>query len=208
MQFNKSEIRLDRCFVEALDRLEQDPFGVGSAFPAIQLDPLAFLQIFVVLEEMPDAFQPMRRNMVDGMDVRIDVEHMVDRYRHDLFIGFRELRLRDKTSPHSTIGIATAFTTSGTRGVAIGARLNFGENRYQTAFAIGKGRANYTFFGIGRIPGREPLSADIRQEGGIFFGEFLRNVGKSVFVGPRYQYRNSTYHWADYQPLAVSKCPR
>lgn len=118
-----------------------------------------------------------------------------------------KLSLRDKTSPPSTIGIATAFTNSGTRGVAIGARLNFGENKYQTTFAFGRGRANYTFFGIGRIPGRDPLSVDIRQSGGFFFGQFLRNVGKDVFIGPRYQYRKFNISLAGLPPIGGFEIP-
>lgn len=118
-----------------------------------------------------------------------------------------KLSMRDKTSPPSTIGIATAFTNSGTRGVAIGARLNFSENKYQTTFAFGKGRANYTFFGIGRIPGRDPLSVEIRQEGTVFFGEFLRNVGKNVFVGPRYQYRRFNITLEGLPPIGGFEIP-
>ncbi len=100
-----------------------------------------------------------------------------------------KLNMDDKSSPPSTIGLATAFTNSGTRGLALGTKLYFSENKYQTTFAFGKGRANYEFFGIGRIPGREPVSVEMKQSGTIFFGEFMRNVGKRIFIGPRYQYR-------------------
>jgi outer membrane protein assembly factor BamA len=54
---------------------------------------------------------------------------------------------------------------------------------------VGKGRANIEFFGIGRIPGREPISVDIKGRASFVFGEIMRNVWKDVFIGPRYQYR-------------------
>lgn len=100
-----------------------------------------------------------------------------------------KLNQEDKKSPPSTIGLAGAFTSSGTRGGAIGGRLYFSENKYQTTFVIAKGRVDVDFFGIGRIPGKEAIKVPIRGGGTVFFGEFLRNVWKDIFVGPRYQHR-------------------
>ena len=102
------------------------------------------------------------------------------------------LKESDTVSPPSTIGAAGAYTSSGTRGGAVGGRLYFGENKYQTAFAFGKGRAQYEYYGIGRIPGQPARSTELRQSGSVFFAEFLRNFGKNIFVGPRYQYRKLT----------------
>lgn len=96
----------------------------------------------------------------------------------------------DKLSPPSVIGAVGAFTNNGSRGGGIGGRLYFAENKYQTTFAVGKGRINYDFFGIGRLPNRPSVSVEIHQGGTVFFGEFLRNVWKNVFVGPRYQHRS------------------
>jgi len=101
---------------------------------------------------------------------------------------------KDEASPPSTIGGAAAFTGNGSRGIVLGARLYFSENKYQTAFAFGKGKANYDYFGIGRVPGREGISTEINQSGAFVFGEFMRNFGKKIFVGPRYQYRKLTAH--------------
>jgi hypothetical protein len=101
-----------------------------------------------------------------------------------------KLNQDDKLSPPSTIGVAGAFTSSGSRGGGIGGRLYFSENKYQTTFAIIKGRVNFDFFGIGRKPGRPPISVPLKTGGTIFFGEFLRNVGHDIFIGPRYQRRN------------------
>ena len=95
----------------------------------------------------------------------------------------------DQISPPSWLGGAVVFTNNGSRGLALGGRLYLSENKYQTTFAAIKGRANLDFFGIGRIPGRNPISVPLQMDGSIFFGELLRNVGRSFFVGPRYQYR-------------------
>ena len=95
----------------------------------------------------------------------------------------------DKVSPPSTIGTAVVFTNNGSRGIVAGARLYFDENKYQTTFGFGTGKANYEFFGIGQIPGEVGSSVLIKQNGGFVFGEFMRNFGKNIFIGPRYQYR-------------------
>lgn len=95
----------------------------------------------------------------------------------------------DKLSPPSTVGLAGVFTSSGTRGGALGGHLYFSENKYQTTFALAKGRVNFDFYGIGRVPGTDGIKVPLKTGGTIFFGEFMRNVWKDIFVGPRYQYR-------------------
>jgi hypothetical protein len=101
-----------------------------------------------------------------------------------------KLDQNDKASPPSTLGLAGAFTNNGTRAGGIGGRLHFAENKYQTTFLLAKGRVNVDFFGIGRIPGRDAVKVPIHGGGTVFFGEFLRNVGKDIFVGGRFQRRN------------------
>ena len=95
----------------------------------------------------------------------------------------------DKVSPPSWFGGAGVLTNNGSRGLALAGRLYLKENKYQTTFAVLKGRANLDFYGIGRIPGRTPISVPLSMEGSIFFGELLRNVGRNIFIGPRYQFR-------------------
>lgn len=95
----------------------------------------------------------------------------------------------DNISPPSTIGLVGAFTNSGTRGGGIGAKLYLKENTYQTTFILAKGRVNFDFYGIGRIPGREPISVAIKGAGSVFYGDFLRNLRDNIFVGVRFQYR-------------------
>ena len=103
-----------------------------------------------------------------------------------------KLNESDQKSPPSWLGGSGIFTNNGSRGLALGGRLYLQENKYQTTFAVVKGRANLDFFGIGRIPGRSPISVPLRMEGSIFFGEVMRNVGRNIFIGPRYQFRKLT----------------
>jgi hypothetical protein len=105
-----------------------------------------------------------------------------------------QLRENDEISPPSTVALAFAFTNSGTRGGVLGGRFYFAENKYQAAFVLGKGRAVYDFYGIGLRPGQPEVFVKLHQSGGVAFGEFMRNVGKNVFVGPRYQYRKLSVH--------------
>jgi hypothetical protein len=101
-----------------------------------------------------------------------------------------KMDMDDKLSPPSTVGLAGAFTGGGSRGLGLGGRLYFKENQYQTTFLLAKGRVAFDFYGIGRIPGRDPIIVPLRAGGTVFFGEFMRNVWKDVFVGPRFQYRS------------------
>jgi len=100
-----------------------------------------------------------------------------------------KLNEQDKTSPPSWLAMAGEFTNNGTHGLALGGRLYLKENKYQTTFAVIKGRVNLDFSGVGRIPGRAPIEVPLRMNGTIFFGEGMKNIWKNIFVGPRYQYR-------------------
>jgi hypothetical protein len=96
----------------------------------------------------------------------------------------------DKVSSPSWLGGAGAFTSNGTRGLALGGRLYLKENKYQTTFAYVRGKVKLDFFGIGRIPGRAAISVPLRINGTAYFGEGMRNIGDNIFVGARFQYRN------------------
>jgi hypothetical protein len=96
----------------------------------------------------------------------------------------------DAVSPPSWAGVAGVYTNNGTRGLALGSKLYLKENKYQTTFAAMTGRANLDFYGVGRRPGRPAVAVPLSMGGKIFFGEVMRNVGRSVFVGPRYQFRS------------------
>jgi hypothetical protein len=81
-----------------------------------------------------------------------------------------KLNVEDKLSPPSTVGVAGAFTRGGSRGLGIGGRLYFKENQYQTTFLLAKGRVAFDFYGIGHIPGRDPIVVPLRAGGTVFFG--------------------------------------
>ena len=98
----------------------------------------------------------------------------------------------DAVSPPSWVGAAGVRTNNGTRGLALGGRFYLKENKYQTTVAVMTGHANLDFYGIGRIPGKPAVVVPLSLGGKIFFGELLRNVGKNIFVGPRYQFRRLT----------------
>src|SRR3546814_2611297 len=80
----ESEVLLARQRRVALDRLGEDLLGLGRAAPAVELDPLALLQVLVVLEEVADALEPVRADLGDVVDVAVAGEHLVDRNRKDL----------------------------------------------------------------------------------------------------------------------------
>lgn len=111
-----------------------------------------------------------------------------------------KLNKDDKLSPPSTIGAALAFTNSGSGGLVLGGRLYFSENKYQTTVVVASGHAVLDFYGIGRIPGRDPIIVPINGGGKIFFGEFMRNFGDNIFVGPRFQYRKLDIRLNGVQP--------
>jgi len=115
-----------------------------------------------------------------------------------------KLKKNDNKSPPSVIGGGGAFTNNGSRGFAIGGRLKFAENKYDFAFGLAKGKLRYDFFGIGILPGSRERPVRIRQDGQIFFTEFLVNVGKKIFIGPRYQYRKLAATQPQVRVLPVS----
>src|SRR3546814_1338924 len=57
----ESEVLLARQRRVALDRFVEDVLGLGGAAPAVELDPLALLQVLVVLEEVADALEQIGR---------------------------------------------------------------------------------------------------------------------------------------------------
>src|SRR3546814_16768131 len=83
----ESEVLLARQRRVALDRLGEDLLGLGRAAPAVELDPLALLQVLVVLEEVADALEPVRADLGDVVDVAVAGEQLVDRNRQDLLVA-------------------------------------------------------------------------------------------------------------------------
>jgi len=126
-----------------------------------------------------------------------------------LVVGYVfKLNETDSISPPSWVGAAGEVTSNGTRGLVLGGRLYLKENKYQTTLAIGKGRANLDFFGIGRIPGRDAISVPLSMEGSFFFGEGMKNIGRQIFVGPRYQFRKLSASIDGPRPAGGFEIPR
>jgi hypothetical protein len=117
-----------------------------------------------------------------------------------------QMNKEDKKSPPSTVGLAAAFTTNGSRGGGIGGRLYFDENKYQTTFVLGRGRVNYDFFGIGRRPGHSAISVPMEQGGTIVYGEFMRNVWKDIFIGGGFLFKK-LYARIDVRPPGGFEVP-
>src|SRR5688572_28019528 len=84
--FGASVMQLFGARLEARDGI--DDFlarGVG-ALPAVELHPLALLEVLVVLEEVADALEPVRADLRDVVDVAVAAEHLVDGHREQLHV--------------------------------------------------------------------------------------------------------------------------
>ncbi len=75
--------------VVALDRLHQDPLGVGLVAPAGDLGPLALLERLVVLEEVPDALAVALRQVLQVLDLGLERVDLLDRHGDQLVVHGR-----------------------------------------------------------------------------------------------------------------------
>ena len=96
----------------------------------------------------------------------------------------------DDVSPRSAIAVGTLFTSNGTRGGGVGAKLYLKKDLYRVTVAAGRARINYDFFGTGIIAGNAGRFIPLTSRGTAFFGEMLRRVKGKIYVGGRVQYRN------------------
>jgi DNA-binding transcriptional LysR family regulator len=71
----------------AFDASQDLGLGFFSANPAFDLDPLALLEILVVLEEVADAFQPVRGHALDVVDMGVAGENFRRRNHHQLLVA-------------------------------------------------------------------------------------------------------------------------
>lgn len=100
-----------------------------------------------------------------------------------------KLNQEDDVSPPSAIGAGALFTSNGTRGGAVGAKLYLKKDLYRVTLAGGRARVNYDFFGTGIIAGNEGRFIPLTSRGTALFGEMLRRVKEKIYVGGRVQYR-------------------
>ena len=108
---------------------------------------------------------------------------------------------KDKVSPPSVVGATGLMTNNGSRGFAVGGRINFKEDRYSASSAFVRGNLNYDIYGSGAAAN---LKLPLKQTGEAFFGEFLRRIKWKIFVGPRLQIGNS---FVTVRPNTVSGFP-
>ncbi|HXU37592.1 MAG TPA: BamA/TamA family outer membrane protein [Blastocatellia bacterium] len=96
----------------------------------------------------------------------------------------------DKVSPPSMFGVGGLFTSNGSRGLAIGARLYLKEDKYRISFAGGHASINAEIYGVGKLAGDRGVFVPVNAKGTAFFTESLFRVGKGIYLGARFQYRN------------------
>jgi len=98
---------------------------------------------------------------------------------------------KDKISPPSVVGGAGLITNDGSSAFLVGAQLYMKENRYEVEAAFADGNLNYNLYGGDFLSGLQGAKLPIRQDGRVFFGEAMRNVGHKLFIGPRVWIGNS-----------------
>jgi hypothetical protein len=93
---------------------------------------------------------------------------------------------KEKISPPSAIGVAGLITDNGTRGFGVGADLFLKQDHYELRSFYTHGNLNYDLYGVGFVNGNSDVKLPLKQDGQIFFIEFLRVIRWKVFVGPRF----------------------
>lgn len=92
---------------------------------------------------------------------------------------------KDAISPPSVIGAAGLITDNDSRAFLVAGQLFMREDTYRVAAAFFQGNLNYNLYGVGVIAGNEGAKLPLKQDGSVFFAEFLRQVKWRTFVGPR-----------------------
>src|SRR5262249_41654128 len=95
----------------------------------------------------------------------------------------------DKLSPPSFFGTVGMYTNNGSWGVLLGGSFNFKEDRYRILTAAGDANVNFDFYGIGKVAGDRGLFLPINIQGKGFGIQPLFRIAKSLYLGPRLQYR-------------------
>jgi outer membrane protein assembly factor BamA len=95
----------------------------------------------------------------------------------------------DKSSPPSVVAATGLVTNNGTRVIAFGGQIYFGQDTYRTTAVYARGNLNYDLYGLGS--GDSQLKLPLKQTGQVVFGEFLRRTWWKLFVGPRFLWGSS-----------------
>ena len=95
----------------------------------------------------------------------------------------------DKISPASAVAGVGLVTDNGTRAIAFGGEIYFGQDTYHTAATYARANLNYNLYGLGSGDSQAKLA--LNQTGQIVFGEFQRRTWWKLFLGPRFLWGTS-----------------
>jgi outer membrane protein assembly factor BamA len=96
----------------------------------------------------------------------------------------------DKVAPKSVLGVGGLFTNNGSKGLALGGRIYFREDKYRLTIAGGGAKINADIYGIGNAAGNSDLFLPLTFKASAFIGEPLFRIHESVYVGARFQTRS------------------
>src|SRR5262249_31921250 len=94
-----------------------------------------------------------------------------------------------KASSASVIGAVGLVTDNGTRALALGGEIYFGQDAYRITSAYCRGNLNYDLFGLGS--GNSQARLSLEQTGQLVFAEFLRRSWWKILIGPRFFWGSS-----------------
>lgn len=103
--------------------------------------------------------------------------------------GAAVYEFRLDSSPPSSAGAGTLYTTSNSWMFGAGTHVWFHDARRQALGGISIFNANYDFFGVGLTAGQNDHSVPIGQRGDAEMVEFLGVLAGSVYIGPSYLHR-------------------
>jgi hypothetical protein len=96
----------------------------------------------------------------------------------------------DKVAPKSVLGVGGLFTNNGSRGLAMGGRIYFKDDKYRLTIAGGGAKINADIYGIGNAAGNSDRFLPLTFNASALFAEPLFRMHKSVYLGVRFQIRN------------------
>jgi hypothetical protein len=102
------------------------------------------------------------------------------------------LRKSGKVPQPSTIGTAVLITENGSRGWGLGGEFCLKQDTYHVTTIRFRGNINYDFYGTGSTSGDAGRKLPLKQEGEIFVGDFLYQLGWKFSAGPRLLTGNCT----------------
>jgi hypothetical protein len=99
---------------------------------------------------------------------------------------------QDKNLPASFVGVGGLFTNNGSRAIGAAGKLYFKQDKYRLLAATGTATINADIYGVGLAAGDRGLFLPLTAKGTGIIGEFLFQLRKGIYLGPRVQYRSLT----------------